>query len=162
MFFKIDALKKVSETSQESTWVGISFSKTCRLKVCNFIKIRLQRRCISVNFAKFLRTPFLQNPSDDCFFTSGGSFCTFLKKQLNSYFATLLCRNYNFFFSTHRFMHKKSNLFVYKFVTNCQVFEITPSEGILWSWKLAWSHWSLITWTIIFETPFFRYLSMCL
>ena len=28
---------------------------------CNFIKKRLYHRCFPVNFAKFLRTPFLQN-----------------------------------------------------------------------------------------------------
>ena len=28
------------------------------LKVCNFIKKRLQHRCFPVKFAKFLRTPF--------------------------------------------------------------------------------------------------------
>ena len=83
----------------------------------------------------------------------------FFKEVLfNSYFATLLWRTNNFFFSTHRLMYKKSNSFVYKFVVNCQVFEITLSGCTLWSWKLA----CLITWTILFEAPFFRYLSMCL
>ena len=82
----------------------------------------------------------------------------FLKEVLfNSYFATLLWRTNNFFFSTHLLMCKKSNSFVYKFVVNCQVFEITPSGCTLWRWKLA----CLITWIIHFETPFFRYLSMC-
>ena len=47
----------------------------------------------------------------------------FLKKVLfSSYFATLLWRTNNFFFSAHRLMYKKSNSFVYKFVVNCQVF----------------------------------------
>ena len=31
-----------------------------------------------MKFLKFLRTPFLQNPSGDCLFTSGGCFRTFL------------------------------------------------------------------------------------
>ena len=30
------------------------------------LKKRLWRRCFPVNFAKFLRTPFLQNTSGDC------------------------------------------------------------------------------------------------
>ena len=55
-----------------------------------------------------------------------------------------------FFFSTHGLMYKKSNSFVYKFAVKYQVFEITPSRCILWSWKLA----CLITWTILLETPF--------
>ena len=32
-------------------------------KACSFIKKRLWHRCFPVNFAKFLRTPFLQNTS---------------------------------------------------------------------------------------------------
>ena len=52
----------------------------------------------------------------------------------------------------------QSNSFVSKFVAICQVFEITPSGCTLWSWKLA----CLITSTILFETPFIRFLSMCL
>ena len=101
---------------------------------------------------------FLQNTSGDCICTSGGCFCIFLKKmELNSYFATLLWRT-NFFFSTHRLMYKKSNSFVYKVVVKCQVFEITLSGCTLWSWKLP----CLITWTMLFETPFCRYLSMYL
>ena len=107
---------------------------------------------------EIFESTFFTEPSGDCILTSGGCFCIFFKKViLNSYFATLLWRTNNFFFSTHRLMYKKSNSFVYKFVVNCQVFEITPSGCTLWSWKLA----CLITWTIPFETPFFRYLSMC-
>ena len=30
---------------------------------CNFIKMKLWHRCFPMNFAKFLRTPFLQNTS---------------------------------------------------------------------------------------------------
>ena len=37
------------------------------LKVCNFIKKRLQHRCFPVNIAKFLRTAFSQNTSSGCF-----------------------------------------------------------------------------------------------
>ena len=76
----------------------------------------LQHSYFSVKFAKCLRTPFLHNPSGDCF-----------------YFATLPWRTNNFFFSTHCLMYKKSNSFVYKFVFNCQVFEITPSGCTLWN-----------------------------
>ena len=66
---------------------------------------------------------------------------------------SLLWRPNNFFFSarfkeTHRLMYKKWKLFVYKFVVIFHVFEITPSRCTLESW------------TILFETPFFRYLPM--
>ena len=52
----------------------------------------------------------------------------FFKEVLfNSYFAILLWRTNNFFFSIHRLMYKKSHSFVYKFVVNCQIFWITPT-----------------------------------
>ena len=35
------------------------FKKAAGLKACNFIKKRLQHRCFPVNFAKFLRIPFV-------------------------------------------------------------------------------------------------------
>ena len=37
------------------------FNKAAGLKVCNFIKKRLQHRCVPVNIAKFLGTPILKN-----------------------------------------------------------------------------------------------------
>ena len=42
------------------------FNKVAGL-IKKFIKKRRLHRCIPVNFAKFLRTPFLQNNSDNCF-----------------------------------------------------------------------------------------------
>ena len=48
---------KVSQISQENTIIGVSFYKTCRLKVCNFVQKRLQQRYFPVKFAKLLRTP---------------------------------------------------------------------------------------------------------
>ena len=37
--------------------------------VCNFIKKRLQHRCLPVNIANFLRAAFLQNTSNSCCYT---------------------------------------------------------------------------------------------
>ena len=42
---------------KETTEAVVNFTRK-RLKVCNFIKRRLQHRCFLVKFAKFLRTPF--------------------------------------------------------------------------------------------------------
>ena len=39
------------------------FITVAGLKAWDFIKNRLQRSCFLVNFAKFLRTPYLQNTS---------------------------------------------------------------------------------------------------
>ena len=46
-----------------------------RSKDCNFIKNRLRFSCFPLNFAKFLKTPFLQN-------TFGGCFCVSLSEFL--------------------------------------------------------------------------------
>ena len=40
------------------------------LKPATFLEKRLWHRCFPVNFVQFLRTPFLQNTSDDCFYRS--------------------------------------------------------------------------------------------
>ena len=37
-------------------------------------------------------------------------------------------------------MYKKSNSFVYKFVVNCQVFDVTPSGSYEAENRHAWSH----------------------
>ena len=37
------------------------FNKVAGPEACNFIKKKLQHRCFSVKFAKFLRTPILKN-----------------------------------------------------------------------------------------------------
>ena len=54
------SVKKVflenSQNSQENPCVRVSF-----LIKLQALKKRLRRRCFTVNFAKFLRTPFLQN-----------------------------------------------------------------------------------------------------
>ena len=38
-------------------------------ETCNFIENRFQHRCFPVKFAKFIRTPFLQNTSIGYFWT---------------------------------------------------------------------------------------------
>ena len=43
------------------------FDKVAGLRLANLLKKRLWHRCFPVNFAKFLRTLFLQNTSSGCF-----------------------------------------------------------------------------------------------
>ena len=43
--------KKISQISQESTFVEVSLNKDAGLRACNFIKKRLQHRCFPVKFA---------------------------------------------------------------------------------------------------------------
>ena len=67
------------------------FNKAARLKACSFVKKRLQHRYFSVNFGKYLRTPFLQNTSSGCFCTS---------KQLYNK-STITSAGISFFLSGH-------------------------------------------------------------
>ena len=58
---------------------SLIFNKAAGLRLATVLKKRLWHRCFPLNFAKFLRTPVLQN-------TSGGLFCLF-DSQLLLYFA---------------------------------------------------------------------------
>ena len=60
----------------------------------------------------------------------------------------------------HSLIYKKLNSFIYMyvFVINCQFFQMIPSGYVLQSLKLAY----FITWTMLFEKSFFRYLWLCL
>ena len=55
---------EISQNSQENTCAGVSFLfKVADLRPETLLKKRPWLRCFPVNFAKFLRTPFLQNTS---------------------------------------------------------------------------------------------------
>ena len=50
------------QNSQENTCARVTFfNKVTGLRLTTLLKKRLWHRCFSVNFVKFLRTPFLQN-----------------------------------------------------------------------------------------------------
>ena len=55
MFLK-QVFLKILLCSQEKTCVGVSF--LIKLQACNFIKIRLQHSCFSVNNEKFFQNIF--------------------------------------------------------------------------------------------------------
>ena len=56
-----EVLFKISQNLQENTCARVSFLIKLQASGCNFIKKRLWHRCFPVNFANFLKTPFLQN-----------------------------------------------------------------------------------------------------
>ena len=80
----------ISQNSQKSTCATVSFLIKLQPQACNFIKKRLWQRCFPVNFAKFLRAPFLQITSGwlllalDVIKIQKNSFCF---KDLLSYLA---------------------------------------------------------------------------
>ena len=51
---------KISQTSQENTWVEDFFNKK-RLSACKIFKKRLQHKCFHVKFGKLLRTLVSKN-----------------------------------------------------------------------------------------------------
>ena len=54
---------EILQNSQEKTCARVSFLIKLGLRPATLLKKRLRYRCFLVNFAKFLRTPFLQNTS---------------------------------------------------------------------------------------------------
>ena len=58
---------EISQNSQESPCVKVSFLIKLLARSATLLKRRLWHRCFSVNFGKFLVTTFLQNTSDGCF-----------------------------------------------------------------------------------------------
>ena len=52
---------EILQNSHENTCARVSFSINLKVDACNFIQQRLCHRRFPVNFAKFLRTTFLQN-----------------------------------------------------------------------------------------------------
>ena len=65
---KIGVLKNSANFTGKQPAFESLFNKVVGLEVCNFIKKRPQHRCFPVKFAKFFRTPFLQNTTGGCFF----------------------------------------------------------------------------------------------
>ena len=61
---------EISQNSHENTCARVSLLNELQAqgpRPATLVKKRTWHRCFSVNFAKFLKTPFLQNTSDDCF-----------------------------------------------------------------------------------------------
>ena len=54
---------EISQNSQENTYARDSFLIELQARPATLLRKSLWYRCFPVNFAKFLRTPFLQNTS---------------------------------------------------------------------------------------------------
>ena len=86
MFLKIDVLKTLANfTGKHLCWP---------LRVCNFIKKRIQYRCFAMKFATFSRTPFLQNTSGGCFtwifFGLGSNALNFVLEKGRNYMSIII------------------------------------------------------------------------
>ena len=58
---------------------SLFFNKVAGLRPTTLLKKRLWCRCFPVNFAKFLRTSFLQNTSGGCFWHNNMHFFSFVQ-----------------------------------------------------------------------------------
>ena len=54
-------MKKLRKFQRKTSVLESLFNKVACLRVCSFIKKRLQHRCIPVKLAKFLKTSILKN-----------------------------------------------------------------------------------------------------
>ena len=61
MFYKKDIPKKFAKFTGKHTCAKVSFLIKLQESTATLLKKRLWHRCFPVNFAKCLRTPFLQN-----------------------------------------------------------------------------------------------------
>ena len=92
------------QISQESILVGVFYNKVSGPQNCNFIKKRLQNRCFSVKFAKFLITSFFTEHLQWLLLTvSGFQPATSLKKSSAKMFSCEFCKIFKSIFwqNTH-------------------------------------------------------------
>ena len=69
-YFGTEAVARRCSVKKENTCARVSFLITLQasgLRPATLLKKRLWHRCSPINFAKFLRAPFLQNTSGVCF-----------------------------------------------------------------------------------------------
>ena len=67
VFYKIGALKNFAKFTGKHLCQSLFFYKVPDVRPATLLKKRLWHRSFLVNFAKFLRTPFLRAPPDNCF-----------------------------------------------------------------------------------------------
>ena len=62
-FVRKGILRNFEKLTGKHMCQSLFFNKVAGLRAATLLKKRLWHRCFSVNFAKFLRTPFFQNTS---------------------------------------------------------------------------------------------------
>ena len=67
LFCQKGALRNFSKFTGKHLYHSLFFNKIAGLRYATLLKKRLWQRCFPVNFAKFLRTPFLTITSGGCF-----------------------------------------------------------------------------------------------
>ena len=67
MFYKISVFKNFAKFTRRHLCRSLFLNKDAGLGPATLLKKKIQHWCFLVNFAKFFRTPFLQNTSSNCF-----------------------------------------------------------------------------------------------
>ena len=93
---KISIYKKFAKFTRNHLCQGLSFNKVAGLRSANLLKRDLWHMCFPVNFAKFLRTPFLQDTSGRLLLHQ-----KYLKKNICLYYLMLslssrMCPEWNY------------------------------------------------------------------
>ena len=67
VFCKKGFLRNFAKFAGKHLCQSLFFNKIAGLRPATLLKKSIWHRCLPLNFAKFLRTPFLKNTSDGCF-----------------------------------------------------------------------------------------------
>ena len=85
---------KISQNPQGNTRARVFFNKLADLRLATLFKKRLRHRCFQVDFAKFLRTPFLQTICSGCFWklfhTTPKKYCMWIQTSWGTKHVLLL------------------------------------------------------------------------
>ena len=101
-----DALKNYKNFTG-NICVGVSFLRKLGLQACNFIKKRLQHRCLPVKLTKFLRTPTLKNICERLFLYCNSSFMK--SSASSSIISNITASNTTCFSSSLLFLSRSSH-----------------------------------------------------
>ena len=135
VFCKKDVLKNFAKSTGKRLCQSLFFNRVVGLRSATLLKKKLWHRCFPVNFAKFLRTPFVQKTSGQLLIwttaseTSNTKYLELIKRRSKVQEKNMSCkRALNFdqwkkFSKTYKSMRVWLWL-VYKFTKNCQIYRL--------------------------------------
>ena len=122
VFCKKGVLWNFSKFTGKHLYQSLFFNRVAGLRAVTSLKKRLWHRCFPISFAKFLKTPFLQNTSRRLLLYGTSRFFAILTLQ------TLLYKN----MSTFHFFHLKYFPFFFYLITLSHFFPRLISKFHIW------------------------------
>ena len=121
---------EISQNSQENTCTRVSFNKVTGQRPTTLLRKRLWNRCFPVNFATFLKTPFLQNTSGQLLLTQllkmSGFYMSFIQKNKNNKKAeeywlqiSISLQLFHWLFFEDMGLHRTSNFNHFQIAADC-------------------------------------------